>query len=204
MPTATQPQGALGTRSTRDQHEPEGVPGLEKETIAAVGAGHFCSFAATAQGQLWSWGSGGVGQLGRPLAQADFGVSATPAPVDALRTYEIVAATGSGVASFALARDGALLAFGSSKRGQLGLGAGVAHASQPGQLCLPGAAVQVAAGWGHAAALLEDGSVWTWGWPAAGRLGHSFAASGGRQCRLPCCGWLCAAAARCALPCRLA
>lgn len=34
----------------------------------------------------------------------------------------------------------------------------------------------MAAGWGHTAALLEDGTLHTWGWPANGRLGHSFAA----------------------------
>lgn len=164
---------------------------------------------------------------------------------------QVVAATGSGVASFALCRDGAVFAFGSSKRGQLGLGPGVRHTTDPQQLCLPAAATQVSAGWGHAAALLgetgkggsarctatwlrgaaidsfvskfwslhpilfeshlwrmclaiefkmivacvechlpgmhavrrrpaaEGGSLWTWGWPASGRLGHTFAASGG-------------------------
>lgn len=69
-------------------------------------------------------------------------------------TVQVVAATGSGVASFALTCDGALFAFGRSKRGQLGLGPDVASATAPQQIRLPAAAVQVSAGWGHAAALL--------------------------------------------------
>lgn len=67
-----------------------------------------------------------------------------------------MAATGSGVASFAVCADGSVHAFGSSKRGQLGLGPGVRHTTDPQQLRLPAAAAQVAAGWGHAAALLGE------------------------------------------------
>ena len=37
---------------------------------------------------------------------------------------QVVSATGSGVATFAITRGGGLFAFGSSKRGQLGLGPG--------------------------------------------------------------------------------
>ena len=67
---------------------------------------------------------------------------------------QVVSATGSGVATFAITRGGGLFAFGSSKRGQLGLGPGQLHAGDPQQLTLPAATVQVSAGWGHAAALL--------------------------------------------------
>ncbi|PRW58731.1 ultraviolet-B receptor UVR8 isoform B [Chlorella sorokiniana] len=168
-------QGALGIHSTRDQHEPEEIPDLPNN-IAALGAGHYSSFACTAEGQLWSWGRNNEGQLGRPLAENEFGCSPVPRPVDALSAHHIVTATGSGVASFGLTKQGGLLAWGTSKRGQLGLGAGITRAEQPRQLHLPAAVVHMSAGWGHAAALLEDNSVWTWGWPASGRLGHSFAA----------------------------
>ncbi len=80
-------------------------------------------------------------------------VTASYAPA---RPPQIVAATGSGVASFGLTKQGELLAWGTSKRGQLGLGPGVTKAEQPQQLRLPAAAVQVSAGWGHAAALLGE------------------------------------------------
>ena len=79
-------------------------------------------------------------------------------------TPQIVAATGSGVSSFGLTEQGDLLAWGTSKRGQLGLGAGITHTEQPQQLRLPAAVVQVSAGWGHAAALLG-------GWGGQGGAG---------------------------------
>ena len=122
--------------------------------MAAVGSGHHSSFAVTAGGELFSWGRAAEGQLGRALLPDEFGCSATPAPVEGLQRVPVVAATGSGVASFALGSDGSLHAWGSSKRGQLGLGLEQRHAGSPQQLRLPSAAVQVSAGWGHAVALL--------------------------------------------------
>lgn len=66
----------------------EEIPGLPPD-VAAVGAGHFCSFAATAEGQLWSWGRNAEGQLGRALAEHEFGCSAEPQPVDALARQQV-------------------------------------------------------------------------------------------------------------------
>ncbi|EFN51325.1 hypothetical protein CHLNCDRAFT_141087 [Chlorella variabilis] len=134
-------QGALGIRSDRDHYEPEHIPDLPDNVVA---------------GQLFAWGRNKEGQLGRVLAPGEFDFSAAPQPVEALSKEHIVAATGSGVASFALSRHGALFVFGASKRGQLGLGPGQPSAPHPQQLRLPAAAVQVSAGWGHAAALLDE------------------------------------------------
>jgi len=83
LPPAACLQGALGTHSTADQHEPEEVPGLPP-SITSIGAGHFCSFAATAEGELWSWGRNNEGQLGRGLDADEWGCSAVPRPVEAL------------------------------------------------------------------------------------------------------------------------
>ena len=45
------PQGALGIRSTRDQHEPEEIPDLPNN-IVSLGAGHYSSFACTAEASV--------------------------------------------------------------------------------------------------------------------------------------------------------
>lgn len=172
-------QGALGLSNTADQYEPEHVsptslpPGTE---VVRVGTGHYTSFAITRAGELFSWGRNNEHQLGRPLVGGEFECSATPRQVLGLCGTEVATATGSGVVSFATTTDGRLLAFGTSKRGQLGLGPHMSVSLRPMPVAaLPGFVVQVAAGWGHAAVLLADGSVYTMGWPAHGRLGHSHA-----------------------------
>jgi hypothetical protein len=86
-----------------------------------------------------------------------------------------------------VSRDGSLFAFGTSKRGQLGLGPDALQAHVPQQVPLPTGVQQVSAGWGHAAALLSDGTLYSWGWAAGGRLGHSFAATGKLAADSVCC-----------------
>jgi alpha-tubulin suppressor-like RCC1 family protein len=72
--------------------------------VAAVGAGHFHSFAVSTDGELWSWGRNVDWALGRALDQGEFQCSPTPARVVGLERHEVAAATGSGVASFAVRR----------------------------------------------------------------------------------------------------
>ncbi len=47
-------QGALGIRSTRDQHEPEEIPDLPNN-IVSLGAGHYSSFACTVEASYGPW-----------------------------------------------------------------------------------------------------------------------------------------------------
>lgn len=66
---------------------------------------------------------------------------------------QVVNAAASGVCSFAVDRQGRVWAWGTSKRGQLGLGQDVTHTLDA--MPLPGleGISQVACGWGHAAAV---------------------------------------------------
>lgn len=74
-------------------------------------------------------------------------------PLKQGRDAQVVAATGSGVVSLAVTENGHVFTWGTSKRGQLGLGRHVEAAPQPRRV--PGLldVVLVAAGWGHALAL---------------------------------------------------
>lgn len=169
----------LGDRSINgDQYEPVAVRGLPDDVVG-VGAGHHHSLAVTAEGQLWTFGRNKEWQLGRPLGPDEQDFSSVPAPITSgsLGRHAVATATGSGVASFAVTTDGLLYAFGTSSRGQLGLGKDITRSREPQRVRLPGRVSHVAAGWGHAAAVLSDGRLFTWGWPQGGRLGHTFAAS---------------------------
>ena len=64
-----------------------------------------------------------------------------------------MSAAASGVASFAVVEDGTVWGWGSSKRGQLGLGQGIVEALKPQRLPGLEGITQVSAGWGHACAL---------------------------------------------------
>ena len=82
--------------------------------------------------------------------------------------------------SFAITDDGALYGWGEAKMGQLGLGK-IRSVRVPTQIQFPcneedGSAVQVksiTAGYGHAAALSQQGDLYTWGFNVYGQVGHS-------------------------------
>lgn len=57
-----------------------------------------------------------------------------PQKVRGLDSVEIQSATGSGVVSMAIGKDGSLWAWGKSKRGQLGLGPNVTQALVPARV----------------------------------------------------------------------
>ena len=100
-----------------------------------------------------------------------------PGPVESLSKHNIIKAAGSGVATFAITDNGSLFSFGTSRRGQLGIGEGIEMTQEPRKIDIPGCCTHISLGWGHAVALNSDGEVFTWGWCANGRLAHSFASS---------------------------
>ena len=66
---------------------------------------------------------------------------------------QVLGAAASGVASFAIDAQGRVWSWGTSKRGQLGQGAGIAEAVRPARLPGLEGITSVASGWGHALAL---------------------------------------------------
>ncbi len=66
---------------------------------------------------------------------------------------QVTSAAASGVASFAVLEDGTVWGWGSSRRGQLGLGQGIVEALKPQRLPGLEGITEVSAGWGHACAL---------------------------------------------------
>jgi alpha-tubulin suppressor-like RCC1 family protein len=56
---------------------------------------------------------------------------ALPHPVSGLESVHVTRAAGSGVASFAVGKDGSLWAWGRSQRGQLGLGSKIVDSPLP-------------------------------------------------------------------------
>ncbi|OAE29981.1 hypothetical protein AXG93_669s1310 [Marchantia polymorpha subsp. ruderalis] len=168
--------GALGHDAegyASDVFEPVPVHGLPPN-IVKVAAGHYHSLAVTDDGQVWAWGRNAEGQLGRRVGNSreDW---RRPRRVEGLEDVHIKDVAASGVVSMAIANDGSLWSWGSSKRGQLGLAPNVVQSLLPQRVeSLQGQQMsQVALGWGHGLACTSEGELFAWGYGEDGRLGFN-------------------------------
>lgn len=91
----------------------------------------------------------------------DISERARPSLVKTLEN--IVDICAGGMHTVCLNKDGIVFTFGCDDEGALGREATDENSFEPGQVYLPGSAVQVTAGDSHSAALLDDGRVFAWG-----------------------------------------
>lgn len=174
--------GRLGHGDAVHRDGPTLVAGLEDAGIAlmSIAAGTAHSIAADAEGSLWTWGCGLEGALG--LGENDENVlaptrveTATLAPTERTdgsgRQVRMLAA--GNQSSAAVTVDGRIFTWGLGAHYTLGLG-NMETVYKPTEVqSLRYANIKKAAmGPRHAAALGEDGVLYTWGSGAHGRLGH--------------------------------
>lgn len=147
----------------------------------ALGSGHAC--ARLLDGAVKCWGGGMEGQLGNEAnaylgdEAEEMGARLAPVSLGADRAAEIVGAGGHH--SCARLDDGSLRCWGANHAGQLGLGHDQSRGNAPGQMgeALPAVALgagrveELAGGWNHGCALLDDGSLRCWGRNDHGQLG---------------------------------
>jgi len=161
--------GQLGHGDTARQETPKLIDALDDPNIVQVAAGDFYSLAVTADGDVYSFGSGAFGQLGHDnTAQQD-----TPKLIDALDGLNIVQVAAGDFHSLAVTDDGDVYSFGLSSDGQLGHG-NTTQQNTPKLIdALDGLnIVQVAAGGFHSLAVDADGDVYSFGSGFSGQLGH--------------------------------
>ena len=153
--------------------------------IKAIAAGYDHSLALDKDGNVYTWGDNGSGELG---IGSHGGERTAPVKVPGLPATKIVQIVGGDDFSIALSEDGKVYGWGTNSQGQLGIGN---NAGQPdtapsttGANCtcytypvmaigLPRIA-QIAAGQDgdHVLALDENGHVWAWGRNNYGQLGR--------------------------------
>ncbi|WP_224361517.1 RCC1 domain-containing protein [Hyalangium versicolor] len=194
--------GELGDGTSTSRLWPVQVTGLSGVTITAIAAGDESSFALDSAGDVWHWGRlGGTGvtvptkltgissvkaisanQFVAVFLKTDGTVSSlgtfsgTLSSVTGLPTVKAVAA---GDGHFlAAGQDGTLWSWGSNSYGQLGDGTTTDRASPvqvvasttPGSY-LTGVA-SIAAGSASSYAILDDGTLWSWGSDGNGNIGR--------------------------------
>ena len=142
------------------------------DQVTAVSAGDYHVAAIRADGTLWTWGDNLYGQLG------DGTRDSVSAPHQVLADVRF-AVMGDYHAA-AISTDGTLYTWGSNLDGQLGTGGlgdttdeetGATLQLMPTAVSLPAAVSNVTVGAGHTAAILSDGTLWSWGRNDAMQLG---------------------------------
>jgi alpha-tubulin suppressor-like RCC1 family protein len=149
--------GQLGIFSSDPQRNTptklEHFPSNTRITRIAAGARH--SLAIDSGGTLWAWGANGSGQLGIGITDGD---QRSPTRVQFPDgTPPIVMIAAGGVHSLAVDANGNLWAWGSNRRGQLGIGTTGGSSLSPVRVTYPVGTthpiVSIAAGTGHSLAL---------------------------------------------------
>ena len=162
--------GKLGHGDQQAQWQPQKIEAFAGRRVVAVSAGAHHSLALTADGALWSWGSGLSGRLGHGDTQEQL----LPKKVEAFASQRVIALSAGLRHSLALTADGAVWSWGFASSGRLGHG-DQQHQHLPKKIeAFAGQrVVAVSAGRYHSLALTADGAVWSWGGGGYGQLGHS-------------------------------
>lgn len=161
--------GQLGDASNIHRPAPVRVPYLAKVELTSIAAGGLFSLALLKDGSVWSWGINDWSQLGDRIP----GVTRhAPVEVYHLHRFGVKDIAAGGWPSLALLQDGTVWAWGANDFAQLG--AGVTGFNQHNiavEVKGLNEAVAVAVGGWHCLALLNDGTVRSWGYNAEGQLG---------------------------------
>ena len=133
--------------------------------IIQIASGYYHNLAIKDDGTVWAWGYNYYGQLGNGTTLS----ASTPVPVSGLT--DVMQVSAGYNFSLAVKSDGTAWAWGYNNFGELGNGTLGGVISAPIVVSDLTGVTQVSAGWGHGISVLEDGSVWTWGYNAYGQLG---------------------------------
>ena len=148
---------------------PTRLPSPLGERAVSVSAGGEYSLALTADGAVWSWGSGAFGKLGHGNEEPQL----LPKKVEALAGQRVVAVSAGVCHSLAITADGGVWSWGFGGQGRLGHGDGQLQLlPKKIEAFADQRIVAVSATGNHNLALTADGAVWSWGCGSQGRLGH--------------------------------
>lgn len=145
--------------------EPESFPLLEN--VIKISSGRAYNLALKSDGTVWAWGYNGFGNLG---IKPDSMIQSTVAIK--IKTLENIIDIEAGYNHcFALSSDGTLYSWGANYFGQLGTGEKFPYTHIPQEVNTSKNVKSIAAGHDFSIALMNDGSVYSWGRNYKGSLG---------------------------------
>ncbi|HLY08330.1 MAG TPA: RCC1 repeat-containing protein [Planctomycetota bacterium] len=160
-------EGELGTGATTPANAPVPQPVAGLSNIVAISAGTSHALALRNDGLVFVWGDNTLGQLGNGSA------SSTPGAVALVSGLTGITAISAGAyCNLALRSDGTIWGWGDDSSGQLGNGsAPTTPVTVPTQTINLTGVVSISASYYASAAVLNDGTVWAWGFNYYGQLG---------------------------------
>ena len=150
------------------------VRSLPLKAVRMVDCGEQHTIMLTQSGHVWTWGNNNEGQLGLLIKDSSRQYSPEPAQItQTFAVHRISFVAAGNKHSMAITDQGDMYTWGRGKEGQLGLG-GIENKREPQIVpSLQGREVVYASGGdGMTAAIVVDGSVYTWGNGALGKLGQ--------------------------------
>jgi len=148
-------------------------------TVEAVTGGRWHTCAILDDGSVWCWGHNNQGQLG----DGTYTSRATPVN-SALPSGRTAVSIAAGYThTCAILDDGSVRCWGGNSYGQRGIGSSGGSSNSPAssgsitQIPSGMSAVAIAIDDAHTCAILNDGSVWCWGYNMEGQIGNGYSGS---------------------------
>ncbi len=165
--------GANSQGNVRFQNTPKQIGTSTSWAVVAAGETHSMAMDSAPSPALYAWGRNANGQLGLGTTIDSFAPGTATKVAGTTGTFWLSIAAGARH-SMVLRSDRKILTWGDDTRGQLGdwiASAQPTLAPTIVRINLPASAI--AAGAYHSLAILNDGSLWSWGDNTYGQLGYS-------------------------------
>lgn len=154
----------------QNSSHPRLIPLFEPMCVRSIGCGCLHTLIVVEGGDLYTFGSGGSGQLGH----GDLEMLQFPRRVEPLVGVPIMAVAAGSQHSLALTRNGRIFAFGFGEHGALGGGDYVSSSCpQLVTTLIHQRVTEIAAGGDSSSSRNRAGLLWTWGRNSSLTLGHS-------------------------------
>ena len=161
--------GQLGDGTANPSLVPEQIIGPDSNWIA-VAACESHSFGITADGKLWAWG---YGVLGDPSGNS------SDVPIQIGTDTDWATISTGNYHTLALKKNGALWAWGINAQGELGDGSNNGSiVYTPEHIGTATNWIKIAAGYSHSLGITADGKLWAWGENNEGELGDGTTVDG--------------------------